>query len=158
MQGKFNEVLYFWYILEWKPKDIYDNSNKNVLNSVQNTKTVAPDIKNINGQLYVSLYDNYFEQDPITIPNNVINIYYVYQLDPVSRIRDTTFTVRNALFGAMQITKNPDTSKHAYKGYGICFDVGRMFSEWSINNGRNVLIFGVHKPSLIHSNKAKNMS
>ena len=37
-------------ILEWKPKDIYDNSNKNILNSVQNTKTVAPDIKNINGQ------------------------------------------------------------------------------------------------------------
>ena len=40
-------------ILEWKSKDIYDNSNKNVLNSVQNTKNVAPDIKNINGQLYV---------------------------------------------------------------------------------------------------------
>ena len=42
-------------ILEWKPKDIYDSSNKNVLNSVKNTKNVAPDIKNINGQLYVFL-------------------------------------------------------------------------------------------------------
>ena len=40
----------FYGILEWKPKGIYDNSNKNVLNSVQNTKSVAPDIKNINGQ------------------------------------------------------------------------------------------------------------
>ena len=30
----------FYGILEWKPKDIYDNSNKNVLNSVQNTKNV----------------------------------------------------------------------------------------------------------------------
>ena len=65
-------------ILEWKPKDIYDNSSKNVLNSIQNTKTVAPDIKNINGQLYVSFNGNYFEQDPITIPDNVINIYCVY--------------------------------------------------------------------------------
>ena len=37
-------------ILEWKSKDIYDNSNKNVLHSVQNTKNVARDIKNINGQ------------------------------------------------------------------------------------------------------------
>ena len=64
-------------ILEWKPKDIYDNSNKNVLNSAQNTKSVAPDIKNINGQLYVSFNGNYFEPDPITIPNNVINIYVV---------------------------------------------------------------------------------
>ena len=27
---------------------------------------------------------NYFIQDPITIPNNVINIYVVYKLDPIS--------------------------------------------------------------------------
>ena len=27
-------------ISEWKPKDIYDSLNKNVLNSVRNTKTV----------------------------------------------------------------------------------------------------------------------
>ena len=31
--------FYISGILEWKPKDIYDNSNKNVLNSVQNTNT-----------------------------------------------------------------------------------------------------------------------
>ena len=56
----------------------------------------------------------------------------------------------------MQITKNSDTSKYAYKGYGICFDEGGMFSERSINNGRNVLIFGVHESSLIHSNNKTN--
>ena len=48
----------FYGILEWKPKDIYDSSNKNVLNSVQNTKTVVPDKKKINGQLYVSFNGN----------------------------------------------------------------------------------------------------
>ena len=31
-------------ISEWKPKDIYDSLNKNVLNSVRNT-TVSPNIK-----------------------------------------------------------------------------------------------------------------
>ena len=31
-----------------------------------------------------------------------------------------------------------------------------MFSEGSINNGRNVLIFGVHESSLIHSNNKTN--
>ena len=40
-------------ILEWKPQDIYNPLNKTVLNSVQNIKTVSPNIKNINGQLYV---------------------------------------------------------------------------------------------------------
>ena len=39
----------FYGTLEWKPKDIYDNSNKNVLNAVQNTKIIEPDIKNTNG-------------------------------------------------------------------------------------------------------------
>ena len=39
-------------ILEWKPKDIYNPLSENVLNSVQNIKSVSPDIKNINGQLY----------------------------------------------------------------------------------------------------------
>ena len=42
-------------ILESKPKDIYNSLNKNVLNSVQNIKTVSLNIKNINGQLYVFL-------------------------------------------------------------------------------------------------------
>ena len=114
----------FYGILEWKPKDIYDNSKKNVLNSIQNTKTVAPDIKNINGQLYVSFNGNYFEQDPITIPNNVINIYVVYKLDPISSTRNTDYTNQNALFDAMKITKNTDSSKNNYTGYGLCFDEG----------------------------------
>ena len=34
-------------ISEWKPKDIYDSLNKNVLNSVRNTKTVSSNIKKI---------------------------------------------------------------------------------------------------------------
>ena len=33
--------------------------------------------------------------------------------------RDTSFTIQNALFGAVQITKNAtDNSKNNYKGYG----------------------------------------
>ena len=65
MQGKFNEAVCFSGILEWNSNDIYDNSNKNQLNAVQNTKNVAPDIKNTNGQLYVSFNGNYLKQDPI---------------------------------------------------------------------------------------------
>ena len=56
----------------------------------------------------------------------------------------------------MQITKNADTSKYNYKGYGICFDEGGVFSEGSINNVRNALVFGVHENSVIHSNNRKN--
>ena len=103
--------FYISGILYWNPNDIYDNLNKNQLNGVQNTKNVAPNIKNTNGQLYVSFNGNYFKQDPITISDNVINIYCVYQLDPISSTRNTDYTIQNALFGDMKITKNTDSSK-----------------------------------------------
>ena len=56
----------------------------------------------------------------------------------------------------MKITKNADTSKYNYKGCGICFDEGDTFSKGGINNGRNVLIFGVHENSLVHANNKAN--
>ena len=56
------------------------------------------------------------------------------------------------------ITKNTDTSKCNYKGYGICFDEGGTFSKGNINNGKNVIIFGIHESSLVHlNNKANNI-
>ena len=152
-------------ILEWKPKDIYNPLNKNVLNSVQNIKNVSPDIKNINGQLYVLFIGNYFEQDPITIPNNVINIYVVYKLDPISSTRNTACTIQNALFGAMKITKNTDSSKNNYTGYGLCFDEGGEFGHTvrqgnfdRTTNVKNIIIFGVDMSSSIHAtNRANNI-
>ena len=65
---------------------------------------------------------NYFIQDIIAIPNNVINIYCVYELDPIDFSRNNEFTIQNALFGVIEITKNANNSKYKYKGYGICFD------------------------------------
>ena len=153
-------------ISEWKPKDIYDSLNKNVLNSVRNTKTVSPNIKkDINGQLYVSFNGNYFKQDPITIPNNVINIYVVYKLDPISSTRNTDYTIQNALFGAMKITKNTDSSKNNYTGYGLCFDEGGEFGHTvregnfiRVTNAKNVIIFGIDTTSSIHAtNRANNI-
>ena len=57
------------------------------------------------------------------IDNKVINLYIVYKLYPISRFRSDTYTVQNALFGGVKITKDAiDTSVHKYEGYGICFD------------------------------------
>ena len=110
---------YSYGILEWKSKNIYDPSNKNVLNSVQNIKLIPPNIKNDVKGLHDFFSGNYFQQDIIAIPNNVINIYCVYELDPIDFSRNNEFTIQNALFGAIEITKNATTSKYKYKGYGI---------------------------------------
>ena len=97
------------------------------------------------------------------INNNVINIYIVYKLDPIASIRDTTFTIQNALFGAMQITKNADTSKYDYKGYGICFDESEQFTHVlkraNFNDttlARNVIIFGADMSFSKHANNEAN--
>ena len=116
-------------ILDWKPTNIYSFSNKNELASTQNINKFYPNIKNISGELYVFFNGNYFVQDIITIPNNVINIYCVYNLDPIDFSRYKEFTIQNALFGAIEITKNANTSKYKYKGYGICFDKNEEFTH-----------------------------
>ena len=88
--------------------------------------------------MHVYLSGNHFQQNKVTIPNNnnASNIYCVYKLDPIASSRDTTFTIQNALFGASQITKNADTSKYDYKGYGICFDEEGTFSHKITEDGR----------------------
>ena len=107
-----------------------------------------------NGRMSFGLEGAYFKQTKLIRPNNdnIINIYIVYLIDPISSSRNTYCTVQNALFGGVKITKNAtDTSKHKYEGYGICFDEGGTFSKGNISNGKNVLIFGVHENSLVHA-------
>ena len=123
-----------------------------------------PDLKS-DGRMYVYLSGNHFQQNIAIIPNNnnVINIYCVYKLDPIASSRDTTFTMQNALFGAMQITKNTDTSKYDYKGYGICFDERSEFGNTITEGGfahttdaRNVLIFGAGMSFSVHKTNRAN--
>ena len=110
-------------------ENTHDPSNENVLNSVQNIKLISPNINNDGKGLHVFFSGNYFQQDIVAIPNNVINIYCVYELDPIDFSRNNEFTIQNALFGAIEITKNADTSRYKYKGYGICFDESESFSH-----------------------------
>ena len=111
-------------ISTWKSTGIFNYSSDSNMNAVGDSGGNLPGIKN-DGRMYVYLSGNHFQQNKVIIPNNnnAINIYCVYKLDPIASSRDTSFTVQNALFGAMQITKNDtDNSKNNYKGYGICFD------------------------------------
>ena len=144
-------------ITTWKSTGIFNYLSKSNMNAIADSRGDLPALKN-DGRLHVYLISNHFQQNKVIIPNNnnVINIYCVYQIEPIANSRLSDFTVQNALFGAMQITKNIDTSKYKYKGYGICFDEGGMFSKGNINNARNVLIFGVHENSLVQANNKAN--
>ena len=84
-------------ISKWKSTGNYVNDTNMI--AVKNASGELPDI-NTYGDLYVYLIGNHFQQDTQKDSNNVtINIYCVYNLDPISYSRDDTFTVQNALFG-----------------------------------------------------------
>ena len=143
-------------ISKWRSTGIFDYISSTDMIAVKNASGELPDINVNSDDVYVYLSDNHFQQDIPSFNNDIINIYCVYKLDPISSSRDNTFTVQNALFESMQITKNADTSKYKYKGYGICFDEGGTFGIGNISNGRNLLIFGVHESSLVHANNKAN--
>ena len=152
-------------ISTWKSKGIFNYSGDSNMNAVGDASGDLPDIKN-DGRLYVYLSGNHFQQNKVIIPNNnnVINIYCVYEIQPIASSRDTSFTIQNALFGAMQITKNAtDNSKNNYKEYGICFDERSQFGHTVTEdgrahntNGRNVLIFGVDMSFSVHATNRAN--
>ena len=142
------------------------------MKGIENMKKEMPILKN-DEKLYVNLQGNHFQQNNVLTSNNyhvlnknVLNIYTFYKLDPITSTRDTSFTIQNALFGAMQITKNAtDNSKNKYKGYGICFDEGSDFDHTiteggftHITDARNVLIFGVAMNFSVHpTNRVNNI-
>ena len=94
-------------ISTWKSTGIFNYSSNSNMNAVRDSGRDLPDIKN-DGRMYVYLSGNHFQQNKVIIPNNnnVINIYCVYEIQRIASSRDTTFTIQNALFGAMQITKD----------------------------------------------------
>ena len=137
-------------ISAWKSAGIFNYFDNSDMNAVGDTSGNSPDLRN-DGRMHVYLSGNYFKQDKIRIPNNsnAINIYCIYKLDPIASSRDITFTIQNALFGAMQITKSVDTSKYDYKGYAICFhersEFGHKITECGFahtTDARSVSIFG----------------
>ena len=149
-------------ISEWKSTDIYNYSSRSNINALANSKKYLPNLKN-DGRMPVYLSGNHFEQNKVIIPNNnnAINIYCIYKLDPIASSRDTSFTIQNALFGAMQITKS--ATKNNYKGYDICFDERSQFGHTITEGGfihttncRNVLIFGADMSFSVHATNRAN--
>ena len=145
---------------------IFIYSDDSSMKGIEDTKIKLPELKN-DGRMHVYLQCNHLQQNNVIIPNNnnVINIYVVYKLDPISSTRNTDYTIQNALFGAMKITKNTDSSKNNYTGYGLCFDEGGEFGHTvkqgnfdRTTNAKNVIIFGVDMSSSIHvTNRANNI-
>ena len=76
-------------ISTWKSTGIFNYSSDSNMNTVGDSGGDLPDIKN-DGRMYVYLSGNHFQQEKVIIPNNdnVINIYCVYEIQPISSSRE----------------------------------------------------------------------
>ena len=157
-------------ISKWESTGVFNSSYYYSMNGIENTKKEMPILKN-DERLYVYLQGNHFQQHNILTLNNdhvfdknVVNIYITYKLDPLASTRDKRDTIQNALFGAMQITKNAtDYDKNNYKGYGISFHERNEFGHTITEGGhahttdaRNVLIFGADMSFSVHTTNRAN--
>ena len=59
------------------------------------------------------------------------------------------------MFGAVKLSKNADTDKYKYRGYGIGFDLQSTFSLPDGSIGRNVIVFGVEMSSSVFTDNGK---
>ena len=59
------------------------------------------------------------------------------------------------MFGSAKQTKNADSDKYKYSGYGIGFDLHSEFSLADGSIGRNVIIFGAHMSSTVYVDDKK---
>ena len=153
-------------ILKFRSTGIFNYSYYYSMNGIEGAKKNLPILKN-DDRMYVYLQGSHFQQNDVIVTNNnnVINICIVYKLDPISSTRNTDYTIQNAIFGAMKISKNTDSSKNNYIGYGLCFDEGGEFGHTvkqgnfnGTTNAKNVIIFGVDMSSSVHAtNRANNI-
>ena len=104
----------------WKSNGINNYTSNSDMDAVSIGTTDLPSLED-NGRMSVKLAGAYFKQTKFILiynNNNVINIYIVYKIKPIFRLRD--YAVQNALIGGVKITKNAtDTSKHKDMEYAL---------------------------------------
>ena len=143
-------------IAHWKSTRIDNYSLKTDLRGLANNLGVYP---KASGETRMSVIfpGNYVKENKSLYPNkSVVNIYIFCKLNTISSTRNTDFTIQNALFGNVKITKDTNSSHDKYVGYGICFDEGSSFSFGNIVNAKNVIIFGADMSFSSHARNKQN--
>ena len=90
----------------WKSTGLNNYGRDSDVDALSVATTSLPPLID-NGRMSVRLEGAYFKHTRLLRPNNdnVVNIYIVYLIDPISNSRNTDYTVQNALFGVLKITK-----------------------------------------------------
>ena len=140
----------------WKSTGVHNDGNNTDLISVVNSTSVLPKLLNQSNRLACVFTGNYMNQNKTAYARGTgMNIYIVCKLQKRT-VTSPDFTVQNALFGAVKITKDVNTSHYKCSGYGICFDGNSSFSFGNSLSAKNVIIFGFDMSFSSHANNRVN--
>ena len=147
------------YVSSWKSKGLSAESIKPPTTS---DNSLTPILNYYGTKTKVSFDMSCLKQDKVTFNHGkIVNIYIVYKIIRIANIngnRNSNLAVQNALFGAVDLTRNADVNKYKYSRYAIAFDRTSRFSLPGGGDGQNVVIFVVDMNSSIHvDNKGKDI-
>ena len=142
----------------WISTGIHNDSKNIDLFSTKKSSSVLPKLTRQNNRIGVLFEGSYMKQEKVGYAHGVgLNIYIVYNLQKRT-VSTHDFTVQNALFGAVKITKDVNTSHYQYHGYEIYFDGNSSFSFGNNIGAKNVIIFGCDMSFSSHAtNRANNI-
>ena len=125
------------YISSWKCKGLSDESFKPPTTS---DNSLTPSLDYYGNKIRVKFTKSCLKQSNklLYTHRKIVNIYIVYELG-ASTSHSSDPTIKNCLSGAVTLTKNADSEKYKYSGYGIAFDRRSSFSFPSDGFGQNVL-------------------
>ena len=132
-------------------------SNESITRPSAPNNFLPPSLNYLGTKIKVKFSGSCLKQDKITYPHGkIVNIYIVYDINKKDNTITSDPTFENCLFGAVTLTKNVNTDRYGYSGYGIGFD--RKGSFPFSGYGQNALIFGVDMSFSVHiDNKKKDI-
>ena len=81
---------------------------------------LTPSLNYVGTKIRVKFSGSCLKQDKVTYTHGkIVNIYIVYEINKKDNTIISDPTLENCLFGAVTLTKNADTDKYGYSGYGI---------------------------------------
>ena len=94
-------------------------------------------------------------QNKTTMQPRLQMLFIIYDLDNLPKNPSNNFKIKSCLFGATNIAKSSNESKHGQSSYRITLDGA---DSWSFGNEfiKNVIIFGVDNSSSSHKDNHQN--
>ena len=115
----FNIIPNKKYNSSWQSKGI---SDKTIKPPTTSDNSFTPLVDYLGHKIGIKFIGSCLKQPKISYTHGtIVNIYIVFELG-TSGSNDSDPTLKNCLFGAVTLTKNADTDKYGYSGYGIGFD------------------------------------